>query len=354
MNDEDFTITPSFLEFSNSNDSQSITLSLTDDKTHEKDKIIRICFDPVGDGYDEPVVLDIMLIDNDTPELVLNSSELVVTEGGSDFFSVKLDNKPIEPIVVRVAAVENKDGDFEKGNAGKPQSGSTQDSDSPVTARLFEKPGLGQRSFPAFPKVFLNSDYFVKPFYFSKEDLDNAEMEQLQNLKARFPQFSPINLDDLEEIRRTFQALVKNFSHFNSELFVTDPHFLVFSVYNWNVPQSVVVSANENQYNGDDRWVTISLDPFGEGYDNNQLKKDVEVKIKDKHSNPLPLTLTFFITINIFALRFALSTKINDIDIKFQNKENDLLSEIDEKVADIKTEIEEIKEDVEEIKDKIE
>ena len=147
MNDEDFTITPSFLEFSNSNDSQSITLSLTDDKTHEKDKIIRICFDPVGDGYDEPVVLDIMLIDNDTPELVLNSSELVVTEGGSDFFSVKLDNKPIEPIVVKVAAVENKDGDFEKGNAGKPQSGSTQDSDSPVTARLFEKPGLGQRSF---------------------------------------------------------------------------------------------------------------------------------------------------------------------------------------------------------------
>ena len=65
------------------------------------------------------------------------------------------------------------------------------------------------------------------------------------------------------------------------------------------------------------------------------------------------MTLTLFVTINIFTLTFAVKAKINDIDIRFQNKENDMLSEIDEKVEDIKTEIEEIKEDVEEIKDKI-
>ena len=33
------------------------------------------------------------------------------------------------------------------GIPGKPQSGSTQDSDSPVTARFFKKLGLGQRGF---------------------------------------------------------------------------------------------------------------------------------------------------------------------------------------------------------------
>ena len=314
MNNEDFSITPSFLEFSDSNNLQSITLSLKDDKIHEKKKIIRICFDPVGEGYNESVILDITIIDNDTPELVLNSSELIVTEGGSGSFSVELDNKPIEPVVVRVAAVKNKDEDFEK--------------------------------------VFLDSDYFVKSFYLSKEYLDNAETEQLQNLKTGFSQFFPINLlDDLEETRRTFQALVKNFSHFNSEFPVTDSHFLVFSVYNWNIPQSVTISANENQYNGDDRWVTISLDPSGEGYDNNQLKKDVEVKIKDKNKNentPDILAFTLIIGGNILAFRFAIRAKINDIDIKFQDEKDDLLSQIDKKVTQIQTEIEEIKDEIKE------
>ena len=315
--DESFRISSNSLDFNESNFDyqQVIKLDLVDNKNHEKDKTVRICFDFVGVEYNESVILDLTIIDNDTPELVLNSSELIVTEGGSGSFSVELGNEPIEPVVVRVVAVKNKDEDLEK--------------------------------------VFLNSEYFVKSFYFGEENLKNAKAEQLQNLKAGFPQLFPIKLDDVEEIRRTYQALVSNFSHFNSDRFVNS-HFLVFSADNYNVPQPVTVFTNEKQHSGGDRLVTIALDPSGEGYDNDQFRKKIKVEIKDKPSNPpLILTFTLFITINIFALRFAANAKINDIDIKFQNKENDLLSEIDEKVADIKTEVEEIKEDVEEIKDKI-
>ena len=242
-----------------------------------------------------------------------------MTEGGAGSFSVKLDTEPTEPIVIKVSVAKNKDEDSEQ--------------------------------------VFLDSDYFVKPFYFTKEDWENVTTEQLQNLKAGFSQFFPISLNYIDQTRRTFQALANNFSHFNNDSFIINSHFLVFSAVNWNIPQSVMVFVNENQKDQDDRWTIVSLDPFGGGYDNNQ-SKEIEIEIKDttspRPSPQGPIVLTLFIGANILALKFAVSAKINDIDIKLQNKENDLLSEIDEKVADIKTEVEEIKEDVEEIKDKIE
>ncbi|MYC48825.1 MAG: hypothetical protein F4X50_00765 [Synechococcus sp. SB0662_bin_14] len=313
-------ITPNSLTFTEDSwqTPQAVTFLLDNNIDKENEKI-NICFDPSGDGYTEPVVLDLVIANDDTRGLTLNSPELIVTEGGAGSFSVKLDTEPTEPIVIKVSVAKNKDEDSEQ--------------------------------------VFLDSDYFVKPFYFTKEDWENVTTEQLQNLKAGFSQFFPISLNYIDQTRRTFQALANNFSHFNNDSFIINSHFLVFSVVNWNIPQSVMVFVNENQKDQDDRWTIVSLDPFGGGYDNNQ-SKEIEIEIKDttspRPSPQGPIVLTLFIGANILALKFAVSAKINDIDIKLQNKENDLLSEIDEKVADIKTEVEEIKEDVEEIKDKIE
>ena len=71
--------------------------------------------------------------------------------------------------------------------------------------------------------------------------------------------------------------------------------------------------------------------------------------IKDKNKLPL-FTLSIATVVlggNILVCKFGIKASINDIDIKFQNKENDLLSRIDEKVTQIQTEMEEIKDNLE-------
>ncbi|OOV35359.1 hypothetical protein BV61_00995 [Candidatus Synechococcus spongiarum LMB bulk15M] len=69
--------------------------------------------------------------------------------------------------------------------------------------------------------------------------------------------------------------------------------------------------------------------------------------IKDKNKLPLFTFITVVLGGNILVWKFGIKASINDIDIKFQNKENDLLSRIDEKVTQIQTEMEEIKDKLE-------
>ncbi|OOV36469.1 hypothetical protein BO98_01455 [Candidatus Synechococcus spongiarum LMB bulk10D] len=240
---DDFTITPSVLDFTKK-DQQTITFSSNNDSVHEADQTISICFDPVGDGYNELVVLDLEIIDDDTPGLALNSSELTLTEGESAFLPVRLRTQPTAPVTVKVST------------------------DNP-------------------------EEVFVKPttLTFSNEDTDSR---------------------------------------------------------NWEYLQYIEIFSNENQYNENDRQITIFLDPSEGGYDNSQSRK-FYVTIKDKNKLPL-FTLSIATVVlggNILVWKFGIRASINDIDIKFQNKENDLLSRIDEKVTQIQTEMEEIKDKLE-------
>ena len=234
---DDFTITPSVLDFTKK-DQQTITFSSKNDSIYEADQTISICFDPVGDGYNELVVLDLEIIDDDTPGLALNSSELTLTEGESAFLPVRLRTQPTAPVTVKVST------------------------DNP-------------------------EEVFVKPttLTFSNEDTDSR---------------------------------------------------------NWEYLQYIEIFSNENQYNENDRQITIFLDPSEGGYDNSQSRK-FYVTIKDKNKLPL-FTLSIATVVlggNILVWKFGIKASINDIDIKFQNKENDLLSRIDEKVTQIQTEMEE-------------
>ncbi|MCY3654422.1 MAG: hypothetical protein OXG70_05245, partial [Cyanobacteria bacterium MAG IRC1_bin_28] len=89
------------------------------------------------------------------------------------------------------------------------------------------------------------------------------------------------------------------------------------------------------------------LEPSGGGYDSDQLKK-LDIIIKNKSSSEIPIfTISLFIGINILAFRFTVKAKINEMDINFQSKENDLLNQIDEKVTQIQTELEEMKDKIE-------
>ena len=118
--------------------------------------------------------------------------------------------------------------------------------------------------------------------------------------------------------------------------------------------KTVTVYSNEDEYNEGNQFADIFLSSNGGDYDNVQLGK-IGVEIKDKESPESPeLIITLFIGANILAFRFAINAKINDIDIKFQIKKDDLLSQIDENIREVRNEVDEIKEEIEEINKKIE
>ena len=95
------------LTFTNTNwrDAQTVTVSATKDDDAADDPTVTLNHSVTGGDYGGSVTVESVMVtitENDTPGVTLSKTNLQVTEGGSDNYTVELDSEPTGPVTVTV------------------------------------------------------------------------------------------------------------------------------------------------------------------------------------------------------------------------------------------------------------
>ena len=382
-------IKPSFWEFTAEKKSETVEILLEDNEIEEDDRLEEIYLSFSKDGYDgnnekilylvvkdpdkrleirtgdgEFVRSDVRVMIKDDGQLI--SEELSVEEGMSIPFKVWLSSKPTGTVTVDIILTNDQKQPIDPEKSGiippdpltfdeknwniaqivrlERKNNYIHEDDKRITI-CFDSNGGGYTDLVVLDLIITDNDT-------PRLMLSNRELVLTEGGIAHFEVKLATNPENPESENKVKVSIFTN----NSSEIKISPRELTFSGGSngdWDKFKTVTVYSNENEYTEGNQFANIFLSSNGGDYDNVQSGK-IDVEIKDKESpESLELIITIFIGANILAFRFAVNAKINDIDIKFQSKKDDLLSQIDENIREVRNEVDEIKEEVEEINKKI-
>ncbi len=109
------TSNPSSLTFTSSDwgDEQTVTLTSSHDDDFVDDTGT-LWLEASGGGYDrERASVEIEIIDDDTPDLVVSSTSVTINEGETTTFTVSLNGRPSEDVVVAISVNQGADGELD-------------------------------------------------------------------------------------------------------------------------------------------------------------------------------------------------------------------------------------------------
>lgn len=382
-------IKPSFWEFTAEKKSETVEILLEDNEIEEDDRLEEIYLSFSKDGYDgnnekilylvvkdpdkrleirtgdgEFVRSDVRVMIKDDGQLI--SEELSVEEGMSIPFKVWLSSKPTGTVTVDIILTNDQKQPIDPEKSGIiPPDPLTFDEKNWNIAQIVRLERKNNYIYEDDKRITIcfdsngggYTDLVVLDLIITDNDtprlmLSNRELVLTEGGIAHFEVKLATNPENPESENKVKVSIFTN----NSSEIKISPRELTFSGGSngdWDKFKTVTVYSNENEYTEGNQFANIFLSSSGGDYDNVQSGK-IDVEIKDKESpESLELIITIFIGANILAFRFAVNAKINDIDIKFQSKKDDLLSQIDENIREVRNEVDEIKEEVEEINKKI-
>ena len=105
----DVTVDPARLTFTDGdfNVAQTVTVSAGQDADALTDPVVTLKHSATGGGYDNVDIADVVVAvtEGDTAGVTLSESKLVVTEGASETYSVRLDTRPSANVTVTVGGI---------------------------------------------------------------------------------------------------------------------------------------------------------------------------------------------------------------------------------------------------------
>ena len=271
---------PSTLIFTNANWSQpqTVTVQTYHDSDFEDD-LETIRLQASGGGFDrERASVEVTIQDDDTPGIEISDSSISITEGGTNTFDVELEGAPNSDVNVTITGYIGTDLDtlastpreltFTSSNWDEPQT---------VTVGAKEDPDFdGENEQLTLTATGVPS----KTVFVSVTDNDRAEIigntdvviREGESATIAFSLFSP----------PTGEVIVTISGYNGTDLAETPPSPIqrTFDATNWNVSQSITLTAAEDEDSLHDDE-TLTLTATGGGYDGRTLPVNVTIRDDD-------------------------------------------------------------------------
>ncbi|MBF2753892.1 MAG: BACON domain-containing protein, partial [Gammaproteobacteria bacterium AqS3] len=278
----DVTISPTSLTFTSDNfaKAQTVTVSAAED-SDTLDEYVTI-FASLSEGersYRESTRITIPIIDNDRRELDITPTELSLTEGGSDTFTVQLTNRPSGNVTVTLQQPGNTDVTVDKTSLSFTADNWSAAQTVTVSAAE-DTDGLGESASVELSAS--GADYEGVSGRVTVRVTDNDTAGETPGIIV-----APAILDVDENSSDTFtvlldaqpsEAVTISIPQPSDTDVTVDKTSLTFTTANWNQTQTVTVSAAEDD-DAANETVSIALTASGGNYAG--LKGNVAVTVAD-------------------------------------------------------------------------
>ena len=264
---------------SNWNTAQTVTVSAAEDDDAVADPVATVTHSLAGGGYDDVTVPDVevTIIENDSPSIVLSAVALSVGEGDTTgkTYTVKLATQPSASVTVTVSG--HASSDVSVDDTSLTFTTSNWNTAQTVTVKAAEDADAADDTV-TLTHTAAGGDYagLTAPLAVTVDDDDTATLVLSE---------TALTVDEGDTAGRTYTVKLSHVptasvtvtvsGHAGSDVSVDDTS-LTFTIANWNTAQTVTVTAVQDADTADDS-VTLTHTAAGAEYDAATAALDVTV-----------------------------------------------------------------------------
>ena len=272
--------TPSSLIFTTANWSQPQTVTVqTRDDSDFVDNKETIRLHASGGGFErESITVEVTIKDDDTPDIEISEPSISVTEGATNSFEVELEGEPNRDIEVIITGYVGTDLDT-LASAPRELTFTPSDWDEPQIVTVGAKEDLDFD--PDYEQLTLTTTGPpLKALFVTVNDNDRAEIIADSHVDIREGESTTIEFSLSSPPTSEVAVSISGYLGTDVEEPPPNPLQRTFDGTNWNAPQTITLTASEDD-DSIDEDIILTLSAMGGGYDHVTLPVNVTIKDDD-------------------------------------------------------------------------